>query len=181
MSHRRSTFRPTVQTLETRRCMAGGLGLEAEVLPAEPAPAETLTISDTTIVGNTADRSYGGFSGGVFVSTGDINGDGTDDIITAAAAGGGPHVRVFDAVTETEAADDLATSPDTGGGPHVKVFDGATDNDTDGDDLADDVIVSAGSTDEPRVVIKTYICPSDPATVDAVFNEVGRSSELVGV
>lgn len=91
-----------------------------------------------------------GFRGGVRVATGDVTGDGIDDIITAAGPGGGPHIKVFDGangvlIREFFAYDagfrggvfvavgvnhdghaDIVTGAGEGGGPHVKVFDGTS-------------------------------------------------------
>ena len=91
------------------------------------------------------------FSGGVRLATGDINGDGVPDIITAPGPGGGPEIRVFDGFSGAlimdfmayspsftggvyvAAADvdgdghaDIITAPDAGGGPEVKVVSGKT-------------------------------------------------------
>lgn len=92
--------------------------------------------------------------GGVNVATGDVTGDGIDDLVTAPGVGGGPHIRVFDGfalmnghVSEVlsfmaydmsfrggvniAVADmtgngraDIITGAGNGGGPHVRVFDG---------------------------------------------------------
>jgi fimbrial isopeptide formation D2 family protein len=91
------------------------------------------------------------FTGGVYIATGDVNGDGIPDIITGAGSGGGPHVEVWDGATGKLAASffayapnfvggvriaagdfnqdglaDIVTGPGAGGGPDVRIFNSAT-------------------------------------------------------
>jgi hypothetical protein len=87
-----------------------------------------------------------GFRGGIDVAAADIEGDGKSEIITAPQAGGGPHVKIFDATgkelggfmaydgkftggisvtaadMDGDGADEIITAPGKGGGPHVRVF-----------------------------------------------------------
>lgn len=77
------------------------------------------------------------FTGGVFVASGDVNGDGFDDIITGAGPGGGPHVKVFDGVTQQELISFFAFDIAFQGGVRV------ASADYDGDRL-DDIITAQG-------------------------------------
>jgi len=92
-----------------------------------------------------------GFTGGAFVATGDLTGDGYTDIVTSPDVGGGPRIRVFDGKSGLVLDDffgiddpafrggcrialgdingdgfpDLVVAAGAGGGPRVAVFDGA--------------------------------------------------------
>jgi uncharacterized repeat protein (TIGR01451 family) len=86
------------------------------------------------------------FTGGVNVAVGDVNGDSVDDIVTGAAASGGPHVRAFSMAGGglTEVASFYAYDPSFIGG----VFVGA--GDVTGDGVAE-IVTGAGVGGGPRV------------------------------
>ena len=87
-----------------------------------------------------------GFTGGVRVATGDVNGDGVDDIITAAGAGGGPHIEVFDGKTGNLINSFFAYDPSFTGGVYLAT------GDVNGDGFAD-IITAAGAGGGPHVEV----------------------------
>jgi hypothetical protein len=64
-----------------------------------------------------------GFTGGVNVAAGDLDGDGLSDIVTAAGPGGGPHVRVFSGLDLSDLASFFAFDPAFSGGVAVATGD----------------------------------------------------------
>ena len=84
------------------------------------------------------------FRGGVRVAVGDVNGDGTQDIITAPGAGGGPHIKVYDGTTGNLMREFFAFAPNFTGGLYVA----AGDINNDG---RDEIIIAAGPGGGPHV------------------------------
>jgi hypothetical protein len=112
-------------------------------------PLVTITFQNGTYVSFFAYAST--FTGGVRVALGDVNGDGSTDVITGAGPGGGPQVNVYN-VNNATGAVSLQKSffafnaPSFSGGVYVAA------GNTNGDAFAD-VIVGAGATGGSRVQV----------------------------
>ena len=87
-----------------------------------------------------------GFTGGLNVATGDVNGDGVKDIIVAADAGASPHVKVFSGKDYSVIKSFYAFAAGFKGGVRV------ASADTNGDGLAD-IIVSTASGNSSHVKV----------------------------
>jgi hypothetical protein len=144
-----------------RRSMIVGLLLAALVL-AVPALAHSGTVATGLGAGDSPlvelyDGSSGvqlssflaydsGFTGGVRVAAGDVNGDGVADVVTGAGPGGVPQVKVFDGVTGAEIRSFFAFGPSFGGGVYVAA------GDVTGDGKAD-IVVGADAGGAPHVKV----------------------------
>ena len=106
-------------------------------------------------------NAYPGFQGGVYVAAGDVDGDGKAEVITAAGAGGGPHVRTF-AFTGAVGSRSLTGSPGFMGADTRNGYSGGlTVASANLDGIGpDEIVVGLASNGPPIVVVWSY----NPAT-----------------
>ncbi|MBP3956867.1 PQQ-dependent sugar dehydrogenase [Gemmata sp. G18] len=81
--------------------------------------------------------AYAGYSGGVRVASGDVTGDGVEDVVAGTAPGAPPHVKVFDGATGGLVRSFLAFDPAFLGGLFV------ASGDVNGDGRADIIVGTA--------------------------------------
>ena len=84
------------------------------------------------------------FTGGVRVASGDLNGDGIDEIVVVPGAGGGPIVRVFSSLNGQLLSQFLAYEESFRGGLYVAI------GDVNGDGIGD-IVLGTGDGGGPRV------------------------------
>jgi len=109
-----------------------------------------VAIATTDKTGNLTELSrfqpFPGYTGELRVATGDINGDGSPDVVVGGGPGAGPRVKIVDGFTGRTIDDFFAFESSFTGGVYV----GAADMNRDG---KDDLIIGAGEGGGPRVQI----------------------------
>ncbi len=99
--------------------------MQLTAVGAGPGGEPACTRQAPTALYASTSSAFGGFDGGVAVATGDINGDGTSDVIVGTATGSS-HVKVFDGATGAELFSFLAFDGFLGG---IRVASGDVNND----------------------------------------------------
>ncbi|WP_232056365.1 PQQ-dependent sugar dehydrogenase [Tuwongella immobilis] len=106
------------------------------------------------------------FRGGLYVTTGDLTGDGLDEIVVSADFGGGPRIRIYEGGSLQVIADFFGIDdPDFRGGARVAV------GDLNGDGIVD-LMVAAGPTGGPRIALfdgSTLRSPDGPVKLIGDF------------
>jgi hypothetical protein len=118
--------------------------------------------------------AFGAFKGGVTVAAGDVNGDGTLDIIAGMGAGNKPRVRIFDAASRTQIAGPLGSFLAYGANFKGGVFVAA--GDVNGDGVAD-AITGPGAGTAPLVKVFSR---DEPAPRVLLAYQAGMKGVRVG-
>lgn len=113
-------------------------GGRLSALGAGPGAPARVTVLNPQNGGSFQLAPFGAFAGGVRVATGDITGDGIDDIAAAAGPGGGPAVALYNGATGAELGRFFAFDPRYTGGVYVAL------GDVTGDTRAE-IVVSTGT------------------------------------
>lgn len=108
--------------------------------------AEVRVFDSTTLLMIRNFQPYGGFSGGVRVASGDVNGDGAADLMVAAGVGKGPRVVIYDGSTNAVIRDFSAFDSSFTGGIYIAAGDVSGDG-------RSDVIVGSGPGLPPQVKV----------------------------
>lgn len=147
VDHEDTGMMAAVQILPAQSIIATGVGPGS--LP--PGASEVNVYNGDTKALLKQLNPFPGFTGGINVAVGDVNGDAISDVICTAGAGGGPSVMVFSgkdysvlynffafdaafvggvnvaaADINLDGLDDIIVGAGAGGGPQVRVFSGAT-------------------------------------------------------
>ena len=125
-----------------------GIGAEEIITAPGPGGGPHIRVLRNEMTGVASFMAYTpGFTGGVYVASGNVDGIPGDEIITGAGAGGGPHVRIFKpdgtaiggfmgfspafpggvrvgtADINGDGRDEILLGAGPGGGPHVRIVD----------------------------------------------------------
>jgi hypothetical protein len=134
-----------VEVLEPRENPAGLVAVGSEV--GEDA---LLTAFDaTTFEQRFSVNPYPGFAGGVHVAVGDVDGDGTADVVTGPGVGGGPNVNVYSGADGRLLRSFTVGDPDSRNGASV----GTADYDRDG---RADLVVGTTAGGAPLVQVLRF-------------------------